>query len=335
MTPRALPPDIVQIRLATPFDMGAVNIWLLKGEVPTLIDMGIDWQQSFDSFERQLRAAGVEITDIAHVLCTHGHEDHVGLAAEFIARHEVPLYLHEADHIKLTDNRPGPPWMARDAEIVYALYDASGMPAEITAPMRAQGVGAFHVAMGVGTRSYAHPRPLRDGERFQAGDRTLTVVETPGHAPGQVCFLDEHDGFLFAGDQVLDKISPNPIMEHMNGERYPALVHYVRSLRRVRSLAVRCTCAGHGPPIWDTERVIREYFDLFEVRRELTYKYVRQHPRTAFDVTTHVYKHVTDWGILPAFNAGIGLLDVLADDGLVCMQPGEDGLVYWRTKEGT
>ena len=327
-----LPADIVQIPLFTPFDMGPANIWLVTGEVPTLIDMGIDWNDSFQQLEAALRSAGLALTDIAQVLCTHGHEDHVGLAAAFMERHEVPLYLHEGDHQKLVDNRAGPPWM-RWPEEMLALYEQGGMPETLIAPMRGPNIGAFQTAMGLGFRSYAHPRPLHDGEVFRAGDRSLTVVETPGHAPGQVCFLDEADGFLFAGDQVLDKISPNPIVEFHEGVRYRALVHYARSLRRVADLPVRCTCAGHGPPIWDTNRVIREYFDLFEVRRDLAHKLVRRGMKAAFEVTRHLYKHAEDWALWPAFNAGLGFLDVLEDEGKVVQHPGEDGLLYWRAVE--
>lgn len=327
-----LPDDIVRIPLPTPFDMGAANVWLLKGDRPTLIDLGIDWQDSFARLEAGLRDAGLALTDIAQVLCTHGHEDHVGLAAEFMERHEVPLYLHPGDHLKLTDNRPGAPWMRAEAEMM-ALYTQSGMPDELVAPLRDGGSAEFHHAMGIGFRSYAHPRPLHDGQQFRAGDRTLTVVGTPGHAPGQVCFLDERDGFLFAGDQVLDKVSPNPIIEHMNGERYRALVHYAASLRRVAELRVLCTCAGHGPPIWDTERVIREYFELFDLRSEMAHKFLRGGMRTAFAVTQRLYKHAEGWAMLPAFNAGLGFLDVLEADGKAAPYPGEDGLLYWRATE--
>ncbi len=327
-----LPADIVQIPLFTPFDMGPANVWLVTGEVPTLIDMGIDWNDSFPRLEAGIRGAGLALTDIAQILCTHGHEDHVGLAAAFMERHEVPLYLHEADHLKLTDNQPGPPWMRWPHEML-ALYERSGVPEDVVAPMRGPEVGSFQTAMGIGFRRYAHPRPLHDGQTFRAGDRTLTVVGTPGHAPGQVCFLDEQAGFLFAGDQVLDKVSPNPIVEFHGGERYLALVHYVRSLHRVADLDVHCTCAGHGPPIWDTDRVIREYFEVFDLRREMARKLVRRGMQTAFAVTRHLYKHAEDWALLPAFNAGLGYLDVLEDEGSVVQHPGEDGVLYWRAVE--
>src|SRR5947207_2361395 len=46
-------------------------------------------------------------------------------------------------------------------------------------------------------------RALADGERLRAGDRDLTVIHTPGHAPDHVCFFDESTRDLYAGDMVV------------------------------------------------------------------------------------------------------------------------------------
>ena len=42
---------------------------------------------------------------------------------------------------------------------------------------------------------------LRDGQAFEAGGHTLTVLHTPGHAPGAICLYDE-DAALFSGDTL-------------------------------------------------------------------------------------------------------------------------------------
>ena len=43
---------------------------------------------------------------------------------------------------------------------------------------------------------------LREGARFDLGDRSFTVYEVPGHSPGCVVLLDEASGLLIAGDAV-------------------------------------------------------------------------------------------------------------------------------------
>jgi len=41
---------------------------------------------------------------------------------------------------------------------------------------------------------------LKEGFKIDLGDRTVKVLETPGHTPGSVCFLEENNGLLFTSD---------------------------------------------------------------------------------------------------------------------------------------
>jgi glyoxylase-like metal-dependent hydrolase (beta-lactamase superfamily II) len=43
---------------------------------------------------------------------------------------------------------------------------------------------------------------LADGQEVPAGDTTLTVLHTPGHAPGAVCLYAEALGCVFTGDTL-------------------------------------------------------------------------------------------------------------------------------------
>lgn len=44
--------------------------------------------------------------------------------------------------------------------------------------------------------------PVQEGDVFDLGDRTLEVVEAPGHTPGSICLLDRANGILFSGDTL-------------------------------------------------------------------------------------------------------------------------------------
>jgi glyoxylase-like metal-dependent hydrolase (beta-lactamase superfamily II) len=44
--------------------------------------------------------------------------------------------------------------------------------------------------------------PLKDGKRLIVGDIVLTVLHTPGHAPGAVCLYSEDLGVVFTGDTL-------------------------------------------------------------------------------------------------------------------------------------
>ena len=43
---------------------------------------------------------------------------------------------------------------------------------------------------------------LSDGDKIGLGGRTVTVVHTPGHSPGHMCFWEAERGYLFTGDLV-------------------------------------------------------------------------------------------------------------------------------------
>lgn len=52
---------------------------------------------------------------------------------------------------------------------------------------------------------FPHPlagHPLSDGQNISFGQHQLTVIHTPGHTPGGVCFYCEAEKILFSGDTL-------------------------------------------------------------------------------------------------------------------------------------
>ena len=43
---------------------------------------------------------------------------------------------------------------------------------------------------------------LADGDEIRFGNTILTVIHTPGHTPGCVCYYDSENGVLFSGDTL-------------------------------------------------------------------------------------------------------------------------------------
>lgn len=129
--------------------------------------------------------------------------------------------------------------------------------------------GAAHLAARLGVPVAAHARTaalvqgrvpvarmLADGDtRDLAGDqpRRLRAVHTPGHAPGHLCFLEEHTGALVAGDMVagVGTILIEPSEGHMG--------QYLGSLRRMKELAPSALLPAHGPVIADAGAKLDEY----------------------------------------------------------------------------
>lgn len=59
-----------------------------------------------------------------------------------------------------------------------------------------------------------------EGDRIELGDRTLTVLHTPGHSPGHLCLFEEATGFLFAADAIYD----GELFDTVPGASIPALL---------------------------------------------------------------------------------------------------------------
>lgn len=88
----------------------------------------------------------------------------------------------------------------------------------------------------------------------EAGDATLRVIPTPGHAPDHLCFFDEAAGDLYCGDLV--RIGGTVVIPASRGGN---LRQYLASLRAVRALGAARLLPGHGPIIEDPERIIDDY----------------------------------------------------------------------------
>jgi glyoxylase-like metal-dependent hydrolase (beta-lactamase superfamily II) len=176
---------------------GHVNSWLVAGrDRAVLVDTGLGIAPIRPVVEA-LTAAPVD------VLHTHAHFDHVGSDAEFAG-----VAIHPAGVAEL---RAGTSAAERRRYLAYARRMLAAADA-----YRALDRDFFHL---LSADSDPHPLPdgveqwwdpppapepalLADGDVVDLGGRTLTVLHTPGHSPDSVCFLDDRDGLLLAGDTV-------------------------------------------------------------------------------------------------------------------------------------
>lgn len=81
---------------------------------------------------------------------------------------------------------------------------------------------------------------IGESDRIELGDRTFTVLHTPGHSPGHLSFFEEKTGTLIAQDVVYD------------GELVDDCYHsdigvYIQTMRRLRELDPAIVHGGHGP----------------------------------------------------------------------------------------
>ena len=72
--------NIIPISLPTPFYVGDVNVYLIREDPVTLIDVGPKTPEAAAALARGLADHGLRFNDVRRIVLTHAHEDHCGLA---------------------------------------------------------------------------------------------------------------------------------------------------------------------------------------------------------------------------------------------------------------
>lgn len=302
--------DIAKIALPTPFAVGDVNVYVVKGDALTLIDTGVKTKQSKEALTQGLADLGLELSDIEQIILTHHHPDHAG-ALDFFAK-EIPVYGHKNNQR----------WLAISDDFLenhnrFFLDYAS----------------KFGVAEELQNKLIHH----RDDIRFLSerklqgflaeGDELpglpgWKAIETPGHAQSHLSFYRESDGVLIAGDHLLAKISPNPLMEPPilpGGIRPRPLLQYNASLQKILGFSISMVYSGHGDEVKGDAvadliqyRFERQHNRAMQVKSMLSDK-----PLSVFEVCKQLFPKVYLQEVGLTLSETIGQLDYLENLGEV------------------
>src|SRR4029077_15985451 len=139
--------------------------------------------------------------------------------------------------------------------------------------------------------------PLWDESELQFETGALRIVHTPGHTPGSCSFLREADRTLIAGDCVLKRITPNPVLSPDPidpSRRFPSLAEYMVSLARLRSLSPTLVYGGHGEPVHDYEELFNRYLRAIHERQETVLELVPKNGATAWELSRQMFPDADD-----------------------------------------
>jgi glyoxylase-like metal-dependent hydrolase (beta-lactamase superfamily II) len=235
-----------RIPLPLPGDgLRAVNVYAIEdGPRIVLVDAGWQRDECWDALREGLRRIGAEIPDVERVLVTHMHRDHYGQATRLRSESGAPLLIGEMERRSLEtvtdEQRMRDSLRARGEEM--HRWGAATLAEEIESAMRGGGFGGVPRAVG----AWGAPDVYAgDGAVVEMRSRRLRVVHTPGHTRGHVVFADEEHRLLFSGDHVLPHITPSLGFEPYSDGR--ALIDYLASLARVRTLPADRVLPAHGP----------------------------------------------------------------------------------------
>ena len=306
-----------------PFELRHVNVYLLRdGDHFSLIDTGLQTQESRETLNRKLDEMSLPVERINRILITHIHPDHFGLAGELRDRARAELVIHRLE-VALMEPR-----YARAEDLVHdvaAWLSKNGVPAAEAEFIKSASMAAREFV------SVVEPDTLLEGaERRSIDDSELAVVWTPGHSPGHCCFYWPARRVLFSGDHLLPKISPNIGLHPQSGA--DPLDDYLASLDRVRRLDVDLVLPAHGDPFRDHRERIDAIVHHHDERKAALVDLARDGARSGWQLAGELFHGIRDRNVFQqrlALQETLAHCQSLAVEGRLRKQVSRE-LVTWR-----
>lgn len=314
---------VISISVPTPFYVGPVNCYLIAEDPLTLIDTGPKTKEAMEALREGLRRARFRVSDLRRIVLTHAHEDHCGLAKSLrdeAKDAEVLVHAwetgHKAGRLEYDEHRK--------------LLERAGVPAEDIRALRKmyEGMRAFADALADDEHT-----ELQDNAELEFANGSLRVVHTPGHTPGSCSFLREADRTVFAGDCVLKRITPNPVLSPDPvdpSRRFRSLSEYLVSLARIRSLHPTLIHGGHGGDVDDYEELFNRYLRAIRERQNDIIKLLPKSGATAWDLARELFPGSEDVHRFLAVSETVAHLDLAHTENKIALEVAGDGREIYR-----
>lgn len=275
---------VVPITVGTGSPEGANSAYFLPDE-EVLIDPGPPGEESWTALTTGIEDAGFALADVSHVLVTHWHADHTGLAPRLATAADATIHMHAADApFVATYEATREERLERDATTLRRW----GVPDSL---VRTVVDGDTPSPMPARTDVMAH----EDGDTVAGGQ----LVHTPGHTKGHAAFVfGDH---VFVGDALLPTYTPN-VGGSDTRVRDP-LSTYLRTLERLELFVPSHRFhPGHGTELALPARVeqIRTHHD--ERTRRVSEHLAARGRATPWDIAGDLFGSLS--GIHVKFGAG-------------------------------
>ena len=308
-----------KIIIPTPFAVGDVNSYLIKGDTLTLIDAGPKTPEAWEALTKGIKDFGAQAKDIEQVILTHHHPDHAGWVDGF---ENAKLYGHPYND----------PWLRRDQQF-FDYHDAfyldrlteEGVPGDLQ----------FWVKKMKRPLNLLGNRPLdktiNEGDRLP-GHSDWQVIETLGHAQSHLSFWNETTKEMIGGDHVIAKVSSNPLIEpplDPSQGRPKSLLQYNASLSRLLDMPIDVIYSGHGEEVYNVHELVTTRLAKQHQRAMKAFRIIGNQKLSVYELTKELFAHAYEKELGLTLSETIGQLDYLLEEGFIKEQMADNGIFYY------
>ena len=321
-------PGVRWIRMALPFALDHINLWLLRDSLNgregwTVVDCCITHDESKAQWET-IFATQLEGLPILRVIVTHMHPDHIGLAHWLCARWNAPLWISATDY---NAARLGSQSTTGFGGAAAADFFASHGLTDPESIDKIRGRASYYPSMVPDVpRSF---RRLQDRHTVTIGGLTWECIAGYGHAPEHMALYCDELHVLISGDMMLPRISTNVSVYDVEPESN-ALASFLESIDRFAPLPQdTLTLPSHGKPFRGLHARIAQLHEHHRDRLAEVLDACRAAPQSAADVLPVLFKRKLDLHQTTfAMGESVAHLHLMWFDGRLKREQGPDGV--WR-----
>ncbi len=318
-------PGVHWLRMALPFQLDHINLWLLEDGSEsdpgwTLVDTGLGDAATRASWER-IFADKLAGKPVRRVLVTHYHPDHAGNAAWLCRRFGTELWMTRGEYLTVHAARHGAAGYSPEAQ--QELFRANGLDEAQANALLAR--GGLYKTM-VPDFPFSHRR-MFEGEQIMIGGRAWKVIIGYGHAPEHASLYCAALNVLISGDMLLPRISTNIAVRPIDPQSNPLRL-FLESIRRYRELAEDVlVLPSHGLPFRGAHARVAQLEAHHAERLVELQAACAASPRSAAEVLEVLFRRKLDTSqIFFAMGEAIAHLHYLHYDGQLARTVGADGV---------
>ena len=284
------------------------NFWacvylVQKDAYRILIDTGSGSDTSHENLQSGLQQAGIEPSDLTHILLTHAHIDHFGGLTKLRPITGAQIGCHELDLQTVAHHEARVALIGRR---LASFLAETGLPQET----REQILSIY----GFSNSIYQSIPVDFTYEAIDMRLGPLELIHLPGHCPGHVAI--HLDDVIFCGDMVVEGLTPHLSPESIHP--YGGLDHYLESLARLQQWANETPTIlnGHDDVISDLpaqielteQNILRRMGKAVEALRE---------PRTIEEICRAVYGETGGYNQLLVIEKTGAYVEYLYEHGMI------------------